>query len=341
MLLIDAIYIHESGGKILLEYLLESLKQSGLPFFLLADERFESPCADTIPEKRVMRLKASEANRRNFYIQSNISFNVIFCFANVPPPLPLKDQQVFVFFQNTLMFSRLFEKNAIGFANKMNYFLKREYIKYKDRVSFRWIVQTELVKERLSERMKIRKERITVLPFYRQEFNVKVSARTKASFLYVADGVAQKNHSILLEAWEYLFTHYSAVPALHLTIPARFDKLLKRINSLNKQGLNIINHGRISRNQLETMYSETEYLVFPSTAESFGLPLIEAASHGCGIIAADLPYVYQVVQPNAVFDPQDHISIADIIYKQLHQSFQPARVMAANRINELLELISP
>lgn len=53
--------------------------------------------------------------------------------------------------------------------------------------------------------------------------------------------------------------------------------------------------GSISFNQVISMYQRCDAMVFPSYIESFGLPLIEAASNGTPIIAADLPYAREVL----------------------------------------------
>ena len=44
------------------------------------------------------------------------------------------------------------------------------------------------------------------------------------------------------------------------------------------------------------MYKSCDALVFPSYIETYGLPLIEAASLGVPIIAADLPYAREVLE---------------------------------------------
>ena len=55
-------------------------------------------------------------------------------------------------------------------------------------------------------------------------------------------------------------------------------------------------------------------MVFPSLAESFGLPLVEAMAAGCPVAAADRPYAREVAGPAAVyFDPLDPRALAECV----------------------------
>ena len=53
--------------------------------------------------------------------------------------------------------------------------------------------------------------------------------------------------------------------------------------------------GSISYSKVIAMFNEVDALVFPSYIETFGLPLIEAASLKCRILAADIPYAREVL----------------------------------------------
>ena len=342
MLLIDAIYIHESGGKALLEYLIRSLSQAGVPFFLLADERLDTSSTSTIPENKWVKLLSTESNRRHFYEENGISFDTIFCFANVPPPLSRKKQRVFVLFQNTLILSPFSEKNGYRLQQKFLFFLRRKYIQFRNQPKYQWLVQTQAMKTRLSKRLSIQDNLVEVIPFFEfaEQGMVGQYVRKPNSFLYVADGVPHKNHERLLDAWEYLFDHYQVKPELHLTIPDRFVNLLARIESLHKRGLSITNHGRLEKQELAALYGQSEYLVFPSLSESFGLPLLEAVQAGVKVLAADLPYVHDVIIPSGVFDPMKVEAIAEQVAKTIQlRNTKESRILVRNEIDRLIEVL--
>ena len=42
MILIDAVYINESGGKVLFDYLIEQMERQNLSIFYLIDKRIEN-----------------------------------------------------------------------------------------------------------------------------------------------------------------------------------------------------------------------------------------------------------------------------------------------------------
>ena len=57
-------------------------------------------------------------------------------------------------------------------------------------------------------------------------------------------------------------------------------------------------------------------MLFPSTCESYGLPLLEAKINKLKIIASDMKFVYDICNPYKVFnpfDPQDIFNILDEI----------------------------
>ena len=58
-------------------------------------------------------------------------------------------------------------------------------------------------------------------------------------------------------------------------------------------------------------------LIYPSTLESFGLPLIEARDAGLPILASELDYVRDTVDPEESFDPHSPISVARAVKRFL------------------------
>jgi glycosyltransferase involved in cell wall biosynthesis len=341
MLLVDSIYIHESGGKALLGYFIEKLIEQRKDFFILFDKRFTSSILNQLSPNQYQLVTASEGNRKQVYQSISNRATTIFCFANVPPPIHIQKIPVFIYFQNVLLLSHFFDGNLYSIGRKFILLTKRSYIQWKNKPAYHWIVQSERVKQELSNRLSVNKNQVHVLPFFREEVPVQHNAHQINKFIYVADGVPQKNHAVLLQAWEYLQDRYQLTPELHLTIPARFTELIASIQQLQHKGINIINHGVIDKAELNLLYQECGYLIFPSLRESFGLPLLEAVQAGCGVLAADLPYVYDVIRPSAVFKPVQPQSIAEVVAAiSSKKEIQSSEIMIANNIQKLMNVLT-
>lgn len=343
MILLDAIYINQSGGKVLLEYFINHILDGGQlsDFFFLLDSRLDSPCLSIIPLDKQLRVSSSEGTRRDFYKKLSPDIVSIFCFANVPPPIKIRDRKVCILFHNTLILSN--KDTHYSLRNRFSFFLKRLYIRNKTINTYKWIVQTKVMSDLLLRKLKIDQNSIEILPFYQEKRFSNLnsgSSRNRGEFLYVADGVKQKNHQALLKAWELIFDTSSLPITLHLTVPRSFDVLMNEITRLQKRGARIINHGHSSFEELKQLYGKCYFFVNASLTESFGLPLIEAAEAGCEIISADLEYVYEIVKPLAIFDPHDAQNMAETIISAYQGSYNNnTEIVVKNKIGYLTNLI--
>ena len=88
MILIDAIYIYDGGGKVLFDLLIDELQKKPLDIYYLVDKRIE---ADFRKKKlnNITFLNPSFVSRTLFYIRNYFKFKTVFCFSNIPPPIPL------------------------------------------------------------------------------------------------------------------------------------------------------------------------------------------------------------------------------------------------------------
>lgn len=340
MLLIDAVYIHESGGKVLLEYLVAQLKKEGRCLYLLLDKRLESKAANMIAGVRFFFIEPGERSRKKFYRKLPQDIDTVFCFANVPPPIPIRNICVFVFMQNVLLLANFADRNLYPVVDKIKFSLKKYYIRFLNRQTYQWVVQTPSMKVKLGNAIGVLPSQIQIIPFF-PEPGIPVSAgiHDRSKFIYVADGVPQKNHNTLLDAWLILKEKYQLTPELNLTVPENFTAIKDRISALLQRGVNVNNHGVCSSKKLQDLYENCGYLIFPSLAESFGLPLIEAARAGCGILTADLPYVYDLVQPMKVFDPFNVEMMAIIVMESMLEN-PKSSIVIANQFDQLKNLLS-
>ena len=96
MILIDAIYINNRGGKILLDYLIEVCEKKGLEVHYLLDARVQNVHPKIIANK-VTYLMGSMLKRHQFYLKNRKSFSKVLCFGNFPPPIRL-NAKVYTYF---------------------------------------------------------------------------------------------------------------------------------------------------------------------------------------------------------------------------------------------------
>jgi glycosyltransferase involved in cell wall biosynthesis len=339
MILIDALYVNNGGGKILLEYLIEFVvKTKNLnDFFFVFDIRLNTEKIKKLKTSQYTFLKPKERARLNFYKKQSCRYHSFICFANVPPPITIKEKSVIVYFHNVLL---LDSKNSnLNLRSKLLLSLKLKYIKYLNKENYKWAVQTLNVSNQLENRLGIEKSKIVICPIFNVDlfYNCnKGLAENNVNYLYVADGSPQKNHINLIKAWSTL-NKTNRKLILHLTLEdSFFQDLINEFQKSNHKHLSIINHGWCSPNQIRDLYRKCNYLVYPSLAESFGLPLIEAAASGCKVISADLPYVYEVVAPSLVFNPSNLVDIINALEQSIYdKNISPTILKVDNKI-ELL-----
>ncbi|MBY0579459.1 MAG: glycosyltransferase [Burkholderiales bacterium] len=163
---------------------------------------------------------------------------------------------------------------------------------------------------------------VSVMPFISAAHSATIpntdTTGQKYDFVYVASGEAHKNHRNLLEAWR-LLADEGLKPSLALTIDPESYPFLANEISRHKQeyGLNIVNLGHVPAADIPAFYQSSSALIFPSQVESFGLPLIEATQLGLPVLAPELDYVRDVIQPAETFDPNSPVSIARAVRRFL------------------------
>jgi len=82
------------------------------------------------------------------------------------------------------------------------------------------------------------------------------------------------------------------------------------MTKVHKYKLNVEIFPSMNRDGIINLYSNSSALIFPSLFESYGLPLVEAKQYGIPIIASELDYVRDIVDPVETFDPNSARSIA-------------------------------
>lgn len=332
---IHATNVHQGGGQSLLNALLKSFKRE---FVLLVDERM--PLLDGATNSaQVIVVKPSVLHRLYAEIllyKSVDKEDVVLCFGNLPPLFKLRGNAV-VFVQNRY----LIEDVALsGFPVKVRLRLSIERLWLTKRMMNvdEFIVQTPTMK-RLLEILTRGKVSVRILPFsaepsgyVRQLSQLKFHENFIYDFVYVASGEPHKNHQKLLEAW-CLLAKEGLFPSLCLTLDgAQFPDLCRLVESIRKKYyVKIINVGGLTHNDVLALYKKSRAAIYPSIFESFGLPLIEARQANLPILASELDFVRDVIDPEQSFNPESPLSISRAVKRFMDVVEQPLPLLDASQ----------
>lgn len=125
---------------------------------------------------------------------------------------------------------------------------------------------------------------------------------------FVAIGTIEprKNHTLLLDLWHSL----PRMPRLYILGNRGWASkdLLRRLDALPPDGPIRVLSG-LPDEAVAAILGTARALLFPSRAEGFGLPLLEAAALGVPVVCSDLPVARELLGTNAVYlDPDDSYS---------------------------------
>jgi glycosyltransferase involved in cell wall biosynthesis len=334
MILLDAIYINKSGGKVLLDYLIQTIESKSIPCYYLLDARLEGQYL-SLPKDRKSYLPGSLIKRHGFYKNNQHKFTSVLCFGNLPPSVRC-DGTVYTYFHQPLY---LKIPESVGLRMRLTLKLKMLVLKTLRRYTDFFLVQSPMIQSALQKKYRLSQDSVVIVPFFPKLPEATDSIeKVKHSFIYVSSGAAHKNHDRLLEAFEKFYSKYGK-GKLILTVPEQFNSLYEKIKGMQGNGLPITNIGYVSHEQLSNEYAKTEHLIFPSLAESFGLGLIEAIQFNCMVIGADLDYTYQVCEPSLVFDPLDTKSIFQALEQTLSEDIPDTKPLISDEINSLLSVL--
>ena len=340
--LINATSIHKGGGLTYLFLLHKYLDKSNKLLFL--DFRVKTHIKNFKNAKIIFLKKGPFRNIRILYFRLNY-FNKFYrlnskkqnrkdfneLYLNGLPPLfriGQRKNKVYIFCQNRLLYENPSNTNPVSIdllKTELYLFIHKFIFNIFKRASDILIVQTKSMKTLLVD-LKIKNKIVlqdavwgrftnqNYLKVYTSNIeNIKINKKIKLIneqyksniiFFYPAYFYPHKNHLNLIKAFQKLDKDNQIPYKLVLTVN---NKNIKDINYSN-----IIFLNNVSFKDIFSIYKYVDYLIYPSLIESFGLPLLEAKLNNVQIIAADLPYVYDVCKPYLVFDPK---SLNDILNK--------------------------
>jgi glycosyltransferase involved in cell wall biosynthesis len=133
----------------------------------------------------------------------------------------------------------------------------------------------------------------------------------------------RKNHAILLDVWDQLLADKVS---LQLVICGQRgwlnEAVFQRLDQWKALGTGVFEIAGLSDGQLAELMGRAEALVFPSLAEGYGLPVLEARARGCPVICSDLAVFREHLGNNAVYLPANDAYSWIITMTELAQAAQ-------------------
>ena len=340
---IHATNVHQGGGRSLLDAILRAIRGEVV---LCVDERMSLPI-DMKANIQVRRVKPSVLQR--FMAEKQLSESVekndvVLCFGNLPPLFCLRGHTV-VFLQNRYLIEDV-SLNAFPLKIRLRLAVERMWFSWRLKYADEFVVQTPTMKKYLMAKT-LGKVQVSVLPFvadpngYTRELVQSQENKVAVfDFVYVASGEPHKNHQLLIEAW-CLLAAEGQFPSLCLTLDKfRFVLLCDFIEEMQQlYSVKITNVGVLFQHDVLDLYRKSGAVVYPSKFESFGLPLIEARQAGLPVLASELDYVRDVLDPEQTFDPNSPMSIARAVKRFMRVDEKPLPLLNAPQFLALISKV--
>jgi glycosyltransferase involved in cell wall biosynthesis len=157
-------------------------------------------------------------------------------------------------------------------------------------------------------------------------------------FVILATIEARKNHWLLLQIWRQLSEKLGHNAPKLIVIGQRgweCENVIDMLERCDQLKGHVIELSRCNDQELVTILHHAQALLFPSFAEGYGLPLIEALSLGAPVIASDLPTFRETAGDIPEFvDPLDGARWLSLIqeYAAPNSSMREAQIARMTRL---------
>lgn len=238
-----------------------------------------------------------------------------FIFSNVPTivlgDIPLRGiyNQIVLVHQPNLVYPKINKFSSKSLKFRINRFLFLINHKYAKNI----IVQTGAIADEMIKSYPGIKDKVIVIPqpvpnWLNKDKTVNSAGVSKAKLFYPSAFYPHKKHDFLLRINEYcLEKNIHNDFEIWLTLREEEFEPFKHITFLK-------NLGRLTTTEMNDYYKKADALVFISSMESYGLPLIESLVIDLPIIVADFNYSRWICETSAYyFEPYSEKSFLKAI----------------------------
>ena len=314
-IIINATDVHSGGGKIMLDDLLTAaLDLTDVQFHVFTDPRHDhSPyLAENIHYHETTKSKRLFVDGK---ITDLVDPDTIVLNIGDMPPFRRHACTVIQFLMNRY-FINDYSMKGLPLLVRLRLTLQkwafRIYLKNADQ----YFVQNMVMKDLLLK-LDYPDEKVRVIPYKNIDISMIPGGQAESdSFLYVASDEPHKNHINLVKAWK-LLGEEGIRPTLYLTIDKGTELYRYIETQVQEYGLDIRVKPALPREKLLAHYRKVKALIYPSFFECFGIPMIEALNFGLPVLAAELDYVRDHIEPAETFDPASPRSIARAVKRFL------------------------
>jgi glycosyltransferase involved in cell wall biosynthesis len=334
-IIISAVSLNEGGGlTVLRECLLGAVAVLGSDWEIIALVH-DKHLADDIPGVNFLEFPKS---RHSWFIrfyyefwvfrQLSIQFkpDVWLSLHNVSPWVKTTLQCVYC--HNSLPFYKMSMRQALWEPRSFVHTIAYRYLYRLNIHSNKFIVvQQQWLRDEFCKLYGLKNSDVIVaypLISFQERAEIAITKSVKKIFFYPSLSRVWKNFELICEAASILERRGVYGYEVRLTISPddnRYTRYLSRRYS-NVLGINFI--GRQSPVEMQNRYSECDTVLFPSTLETWGLPISEAKAYAKPLMVADLPYAREAVgNYNAVvfFDPFNPEALANLMHADIEGNF--------------------
>ncbi|WP_316746902.1 glycosyltransferase [Pedobacter gandavensis] len=253
-------------------------------------------------KSNLQRIQWDYVGFKSFLKRNNLKPDLIISFQNTGVRYPSNCTQL-IYFHNTFCLLP-YKWNLFKKSERTLWFYTWVYplfIRALINKNTKFIVQANWIKKDFARNFSVEPEKITVIPPTVKSLelgNNHLIDDGQYRLFFPATSFVYKNHGLLFKMLSSLKNnHFKIYEKILLVFTLSEDNIidLGLLSEYKKVSERVLLLGYINKEQMVEQYINADIVVFPSLIETFGLPLIEAASLNKRIICANEKYAYETL----------------------------------------------